>query len=162
MSKITPPHVANGDIGCSCNSCNSAGGAHHCACRLFLCLLVLLCAGAVVLSGYRAGVKASEPRPEDGNPVPVSKALFFNNDSVMYYYEQGLRFNNPKGLYVIGVTAHLRQEGTLPDYIYAPSVEEGDKYLLESANLGYRDAIQTIYCLHNYGCWNLELPTPQK
>ena len=76
----------------------------------------------------------------------------------MYYYEQGMLHNDPKGLFVLGVCAHLRQNGTLPDEIYAPSLEEGNDYLLLSANLGYPDAIQAIYCLHNNGCWVLPLP----
>ena len=120
-------------------------------------LFVALFAGAIVWSGYYRGVH-TPAQPEDGNPVPVSAALFQNRDSVMYYYEQGLLHNDPKGLFVLGVAARLRFDGRLPEEIYAPSVQEGDKYLLESANLGYRDAIQAIYCLHKHNQWVIELP----
>ena len=159
MFKITPPHVAFRNLGSCQNSCNVSGGAHHCACRLFLYVLASLFVALIIWSGYKAGVNAApQPVPEDGNPVYISKALFHDRDSVMYYFEQGLMHDDPKGLFVLGVAAHLRQDGTLPEEIYAPSLEEGDNYLLQSANRGYTDAIQAIYCLYHHGCWSLELP----
>ena len=123
-------------------------------------LLAILFAGIVIFLGYNNGIKSSAPlsNPEDGNPVYISESLFCNRDSVMYWYEQGLLHNDPKGLYVIGVAARLRVEHRLPDDIYAPSIKEGDEYLLLSAELGYPDAIQAIYCLHKHGYWYLNLP----
>ena len=115
----------------------------------------------VIGLGYHHGVNIPAS-PEDGEPVPVSTALFCNRDSVMYYYEQGLLHDDPKGLFVLGVAARLRYDGHLPEEIYAPSVQEGDKYLLESANYGYRDAIQAIYCLHKHNQWLLPLPNANK
>ena len=100
---------------------------------------------------------SKKPQEED-LAVPIRKSLFHDRDSVMYYYEQGLRHNDPKGLYVIGVAAHLRYNGTLPEEIYAPTVKEGNQYLLLSAQLGYPDAIQAIRCLDAHGCWTLSLP----
>lgn len=41
------------------------------------------------------------PNPEDGEPVQVSAKLFYNRDSVMYYYEKGMLENDPKGLFVM-------------------------------------------------------------
>ena len=161
MSNFTPPpirqNVANGSLGCSQKSCNGSGGTHHCACRLFLCLLVLIAAGLIVLAGYKHGVNTSS-RPEAGNPVYVSKALFCDRDSVMYYYEQGLLHDDPKGLFVLGVAARLRYDGHLPEEIQAFPVQQGDSFLLLSANYGYTPAIQAIYCLHKHNQWVLELP----
>lgn len=152
MFNFTPPHcefVVNGNKGRSLSS-------------TFLFLLILLFAGLIFGAGYRKGVKNAVPesRPEDGNPVYISKSLFHDRDSVMFYYEQGLRHEDPKGLYVLGIAAILRYEGTLPEDIYAPSLEEGYNYLLAAANLGYPDAIQVIYCMHNHACWPLPLPQP--
>ena len=129
--------------------------------KTLLLALLFLAAGAVAFTGYKQAGTISEPQPEEGGPVYISKALFHNRDSVMYYYEQGLLHDDPKGLFVLGVAAQLRFDGTLPEEIYAPSIVEGNHYLLMSANLGYRDAIQAIYCLHNHGLWPLDLPTPQ-
>lgn len=119
---------------------------------------IVLFAGAIIAAGYRNGATVSTPQSDDIQPVPISRALFCNRDSVMHYYEQGLRFNDPKGLFVIGVAAHLRADGMLPEEIYAPSLAEGDSCLLLSAQLGYPDALQAIRCLSAHGCWSLSLP----
>lgn len=115
---------------------------------------IVLFAGATIGAGYRNGVAVSALQNDDIQPVPISRALFCNRDSVMHYYEQGLRFNDPKGLFVIGVAAHLRADGMLPEEIYAPSVTAGDSCLLLSAQLGYTDALQAIRCLSAHGRWN--------
>jgi hypothetical protein len=120
-------------------------------------LLVLIVAGLIVLAGYKHG-RTPQPRPEDGNPVYVSKALFCDRDSVMYYYEQGLLHDDPKGLFVLGVAARLRYDGHLPEEIQAFPVQQGDSFLLLSAQLGYTPAIQAIYCLHKHNQWHHSLP----
>ena len=57
MFNFTPPiwkNVANDGIGCPHKSCNVSGGAHFCARRLFLFLIILILTGAFV-AGFRAG-----------------------------------------------------------------------------------------------------------
>ena len=123
------------------------------------CIIALFLLGSLltIALGYKHG-RTPQPRPEDGNPVYISKALFCDRDSVMYYYEQGLLHDDPKGLFVLGVAARLRYDGHLPEEIQAFPVQQGDSFLLLSAQLGYTPAIQAIYCLHKHNQWLLELP----
>ena len=159
MFKITPPNVANRNLGNSQQSCNASGESHFCASRLFLCLLVVLVAGLIVLAGYKKGVNLSEPQPEDGNPVKISKALFYNPDSLSFYAAIAYKDDDPKGLFVTGMTYYLRENDPdfLPDYP-APNKEDAEIMLLHSADLGYPDAIQFIHCMEYHGCWNHSMP----
>ena len=124
-------------------------------------ILGVLLAVLVVVLGYKNGVnsRVQQPRPEDGNPVELSKSLFYNQDSLMYYAEKAYLHDDPKGLFVIGITTYLKaQDPDYPEHNLYVSRDEGDIMLLHSADLGYPDAIQFIHCLNNHGCWNHSMP----
>ena len=111
--------------------------------------------------GYSVGVQSrtQQPKPEDGEPVLIDKALFFSRDSIIIYGDKAFYENDPKGLFVTGMAAQLKADD--PDYPdYLPTVDraEGEELILEAANLGYPDAIQYIYCRHKHGLWRLPLP----
>ena len=100
---------------------------------------------------------SKKPQEED-LAVPVSKSLFHNYDSIMYYAERAYKHEDPKGLFVMGVAARLRADGSLPDTIPTVPISEADIMLLRSAELGYPDAIKAIRCLDAHGCWHHSLP----
>ena len=124
---------------------------HICAC------LVLALTCTLPLTACTSG-KSSKNSTSDASPVPVSKALFHNPDSIAYYAEKAYLHEDPKGLYVMGVAARLRAAGTLPDSITTVPMDEADIMLLRSAELGYPDAIKAIKCLAAKGCWNHSIP----
>ena len=129
--------------------------------NFLLYALLVLCAGLIIWLGYRQGAQTAVPesRPEDGQPVNISKALFFNHDSLTYYAALAYKDDDPKGLFVLGMTYYLRVNDPdfLPDFPN-PDKDEADIMLLHAADLGYPDAIQFIHCMHNNGCWNHSLP----
>ena len=102
--------------------------------------------------------KSVKPDLTAGEPVPVSKALFHNPDSLAYYAALAYKDEDPKALYVMGAAARLAQQPDWPDSLTTVSVEEGDIMLLRSAELGYPKAIQLIYCFHKHGQWDHSLP----
>ena len=86
------------------------------------------------MSACTSGTSSKNSTSSDvAQPVPVSKALFHNPDSIAFYAEKAYRYEDPKGLYV-------------------------DIMLLRSAELGYPDAIKAIKCLAEHGCWNHSIP----
>ena len=89
---------------------------------------------------------------------PVDKTVICNHDSLLFYAERAYLHDDPKGLYVMGVAARMREAGELPDSLYAVSVDEGDIMLLRSAELGYPEALQFIRSLDRRGEWNHSIP----
>ena len=111
------------------------------------------------LSACTSGKSSENSASADvAQPVPVSKALFHNPDSILYYAEKAYLHEDPKGLYVMGAAARLAQQPGWPDSVTTVSVDEGDIMLLRAAELGYPDAIQLIRCLDAHGCWNHSIP----
>ena len=96
-------------------------------------ILGVLLAVLVAFIGYKNGVnsRVQQPRPEDGNPVELSKSLFYNQDSLMYYAEKAYLHDDPKGLFVIGITTYLKaQDPDYPEHNLYVSRDEGDIMLL--------------------------------
>ena len=153
MFKITPPNVANRNLGNSQQSCNVSDGTHFCACRLFLYLILLLFAGAIVWTGYRSVVKNTEPQP-----LEFSRALYFNRDSLMYYTELAYLHDDPKGLFVAGAAAYMKKYAELPDTLPTIPFDDAFILLLRSAELGNEDAVSLIRCLDYHNCWGHSLP----
>ena len=124
------------------------------------CIFISFLVGICTLSMGACAPKTSENSTpaDEAQPVPVSEALFHNRDSINYYAKQAYLHEDPKGLFVMGVAARLREEGTLPDYITTVPLDEADIMLLRSAELGYPDAIKTIKCLAAHGRWNHSIP----
>ena len=122
-------------------------------------LFILAFTCTLPMSACTSGTSSKNSTSSDvAQPVPVSKALFHNPDSIAYYAELAYRYEDPKGLYVMGVAARLRAAGTLPDSITTVPMDEADIMLLRSAELGYPDAIKAIKCLAEHGCWNHSIP----
>ena len=99
---------------------------------------------------------ACKPSPK---PVTVSKSLFHNPDSLLYWAERAYMHDDPQGLYITGAAAFLRiQDSDFPDSIYTVPVDEAEIMLLRSAELGYPDALTLIHCLDAEGCWHHLIP----
>ena len=94
-------------------------------------------------------------------PVSVSKALFHNRDSLLFWAERAYKFEDPKGLYVTGAAAYLQiQDPEAFDTLglTTVSIEEADILLLRAAELGNEDALKLIKCLAKEGCWTHSIP----
>lgn len=104
---------------------------------LFTCTLVTACTCA--------NKKAST------EPVSVSRAVFHNRDSLLYYAERAYLHDDPKGLFITGAAAYLRIQDPTPfDSLGLTTVptEEADIMLNRAAELGNEDARKLIQCLH--------------
>ena len=129
------------------------GGGKFAARILILALLIVLLLFAF-LQGFRSVTKPAVTSTE----VEVRASLFFNRDSVNYYAERAYLLDDPKGQFVVGACYYLRQQGDLPDEIYAVSHDEADDFLIRSALQGYQPALNLIHCLHANGAWAHRLP----
>ncbi|MBR0195079.1 MAG: hypothetical protein IJQ32_02395 [Paludibacteraceae bacterium] len=119
-----------------------------------MCLLVLLFAGLVVFTGYKKGVRPSEPQP-----VQIRRSLFYNGDSLSYYAALAYKDEDPTALYITAVASYLSvQDPNFPDSIHTVPVDEAEIMLLRAAELGQPDAISLIHCLDASGCWNHSVP----
>ena len=109
----------------------------------------------MVFIGYRRGLP-----PE---PVVLDRSLFYNADSLSYYMERAYTSDDPKALFVTGMASHLYYAD--PDFPQdLPTVDpdtDGDYMLLLAAELGYKDALTYIRCLHAHGAWRHVLPKPK-
>ena len=85
-------------------------------------------------------------------------SLFHNRDSVNYYAERAYLLDDPKGQYIVGVCYYLRQQGDLPEEIYAVSHDEADEMLWFSSCQGFQPAIDFIHALDANGAWAHRLP----
>ena len=91
----------------------------------------------------------------DPDAVPVSKALYHNPDSLLFYAERAYLHDDPKGLYVTAVAAFLRaQDPDFPDYCTTVPLDEARIMLQHAADLGYPDALKSLRCLQKHGQWN--------
>ena len=126
--------------------------------KIFLAVTCTLLMTACTSEKPKKAVTGDEPRP-----VGISRALFHNPDSLLYYAERAYKFEDPKGLYVTGLSAHLKKDDpNYPDSLTTVSIDEGDIMLLHAAELGYEEAIQYIQCLDAHGCWNHSVPENTK
>jgi len=106
--------------------------------------------------------KASKASTSDAEPVPVSKALFNNPDSLSYYAALAYKDDDPKGLFVTGAAAYVRaQDPYFPDSCTTVSLDEADIMLLHAAELGHSDALKLIRCLNAHGQWKHSIPEPK-
>ena len=117
-------------------------------------LMIITC----TLAACTCGNKQQTSTSDEPQPVPVSRALFHNPDSLSFYAALAYKDEDPKGLYVTGAAARLAQQPGWPDSLTTVSVDEGDIMLLRAAELGYPDALQLIRCLDYHGCWNHSIP----
>ena len=94
-------------------------------------------------------------------PVSVSKAIFHNHDSLLYYAALAYKDEDPKGLYITGATAYLHiQDPEAFDTLglTTVSIDEADVLLLRAAELGNEDALKLIKCLAKEDCWTHSIP----
>ena len=123
-----------------------------------LCVLIIATVWCAGCSKSKPS-KAAAPEAENSSPVLVSKSLFHNPDSLLYYAERAYLHDDPEGLYVTGVAAYLRaQDPFFPDSCTTVSLDEADIMLLHAAELGHKDAAQLIHCLDSHGQWHHSLP----
>ncbi|MBQ6984786.1 MAG: hypothetical protein IJQ20_07665 [Paludibacteraceae bacterium] len=151
MFNFTPPHIANGGLIGKSGTSQRIGGAW-----LVCCVLPFLC--AFLLSACTRGSQ----RPADEAPmVEIPASVFFHPDSLLKYAELAYLHDDPKGLFVTGAAAYLRQQGQMPDSCTTVPLDEADIMLLRAAELGYPDALNLIRCLDAHGQWKHSIPTPQ-
>ena len=110
----------------------------------FTIFKILMFACAVIMT-------ACKPSPK---PVTVSRSLFHNPDSLLFWAERAYMHDDPQGLYITGAAAFLRiQDSDFPDSCTTVPVEEARIMLKRAAELGSEDARQLIHCLRSEGCW---------
>ena len=114
--------------------------AHNLFILLFTCTLLTACT-------------CGNDKEEASTPVKIPASIFHNRDSVMYYAALAYKDDDPKGQFVVGACYYLRQQGELPDTIYAVGREEADEFLMLSAQQGYQPALDLIHCLQENGEW---------
>ena len=116
-----------------------------CSCTPFLCAC--------------ASDDASRADTSGGDPVYVSKELYYNRDSLLYYAKLAYLEDDPKGLFVTAVASYLKSsDPDFPEYCTTVPRDEADIMLLHAAELGYEDAIRAIRCLDKNNCWHHSLP----
>ena len=116
----------------------------------FLALVALISVGF----GYKSGKNGTKP-----HPVHVSKSLFHNPDSLLYYAALAYKDDDPQGLYVTGAAAFLRaNDPAFPDSCTTVPLDEARIMLTRAADLGHEDAITLIHCLQSEGVWDHSLP----
>ena len=129
------------------------GGGKFAARILLIALLIVLLVFSF-LQGFRSVTKPAVTSTE----VEVRASLFHNRDSVNYYAERAYLLDDPQGQFVVGACYYLRQQGDLPEEIYAVSHDEADDFLIRSALQGFQPALDLIRCLNDNGCWHHPLP----
>ena len=128
--------------------------------KILLPVLVGICAALIIFGGYKKGVESLQPQP-----VMLDKALFYNEDSLLYYMYIAEVFDDPKALFVTGMASRLRFiDPDFPkDLPTLPHPEpEGAYMIIRAAELGYEDAIKYIKCQEAHGCWEHVLPRNMK
>ena len=112
----------------------------------------LLLAGSCMF-GFSRGYRERTPQPPEFN-----RAIFYNADSLIYYTELAYLHDDPKGLFVAGAAAYMKEYENLPDYLPTIPFEDAFILLLRSAELGNEDAVAFIRYLDYYECWGHSLP----
>ena len=116
----------------------------------FLALVALISVGF----GYKSGKNGTKP-----HPVHVSKSLFHNPDSLLYYAALAYKDDDPQGLYVTGAAAFLRaNDPAFPDSCTTVPLDEARIMLTRAADLGHEDAQTLILCLQSEGVWEDRVP----
>ena len=111
------------------------------------CRILFLLSTCTLLSACTCCSKkaSTEDAPR---PVQVRKSLFHNPDSLLFYAERAYLNDDPKGLYVTGAAAYLRQQDPdFPDSCTTVPLDEAAIMLRRAAELGHEDAITLIHCL---------------
>ncbi len=111
---------------------------------------------------FSACTRCSQRPADEIERVEIRASLFFNPDSLCYYAALAYKDDDPKGLFVTGAAAYLREQGQMPDSCTTVPLDEADIMLLRAAELGYPDAIKLIRCLAAHGCWHHSIPETQK
>ena len=127
--------------------------------KITLATTLIMAFTCTLLTACTSGKQEQSSKLEDGEPVAIRRSLFYNPDSLRYYSALAYKDDDPKGLFVTGMTYYLRQDD--PDFLPGyptPSKEEADIMLLHAADLGYSEAIQFIHCLWNNNQWDKLLP----
>ena len=129
-------------------------------CGIFLVVFLLF---GAYMRGYQAGMCSTSLASTCGadvpEPVELSKSLFFNPDSIVYYSAIAAREDNPRALFIVGMAAHLRAaDPHYPSDVVTVPLDEADHYLLRAAELGSPDAIQYIKCCEYHGTWKHFVP----
>ena len=164
MFNFTPPiwkNVANDGIGCSNKSCNVSGGAHFCARRLFLFLIVLILVVAFV-SGFRAGRRAAHEGQVWVDNIPtLYMPIFYNASALDYYIERAYNDSTNYEAMTIAATAAYnlrlfdkRAFDTLP----AIPLDDADMMLLCAAWHDHAPAHLIIHFLDQMDIWAHSLP----
>ena len=113
---------------------------------LFTCTLFLLCT---------CGNRSKASKGDESHPTVVSKSLFHNPDSLLFWAERAYMHDDPKGLYITGAAAFLRiEDPDFPDSCTTVPVEEARIMLLRAAELGNADAQNLIHCMQESGVWD--------
>ena len=117
---------------------------------LFTCTLLVAC---------MCGKKKQSSKGGEPQPVNISKALFHNADSLLYYAERAYLRDDPDALFITGLASFISvQDPDFPDSIYTVPIDEAEIMLLHAADLGQPDALQFIQCLDKQGHWHHSLP----
>ena len=125
---------------------------------LSLCFCTFLIS-ACSSSNQKSSDTALERQAASIEPVDVSKALYHNPDSLLYYAERAYLHDDPKGLFVTGAAAYLRaQDPNFPDSCTTVPLDEARVMLQHASDLGHPDAARLIHCLQSGGCWDSSNP----
>lgn len=118
---------------------------------LFTCTLLVACT---------CGKKEQASKVEEPRPVYISKALFHNADSLLYYAERAYLHDDPRGLYVTAMASFLsvQHSDVFPDTLVTVPIDEAEIMMLHAAELGEPEALQFIQCLDYHGHWHHSLP----
>ena len=112
---------------------------------LFTCTLFLLCT---------CGNRSKASKGDESHPTVVSKSLYHNPDSLLFWAKRAYMHDDPQGLYITGAAAFLRiQDPDFPDSCTTVPIEEARIMLLRAAELNEPNAKQLIHCLQSEGCW---------
>ena len=127
---------------------------------VFFVLLIFVTALFSACSKNDKSEKSRVLEAPKSEAVEVSRDLFFNADSLLYYAELAYLHEDPQGLYVTGAACYMKLDGLLPDSLTTVRRDEADIMLLRAAQLGHADALQLIRCLDGQGMWRHSIPEP--
>ena len=102
--------------------------------------------------------KIASRQTDEIERVKIPLSLFCNGDSLLKYAELAYLHDDPKGLFVTGAAAYIREDGHMPDSCTTVPLDEADIMLLRAAELGNEDALTLIRCLAAHGQWKHSIP----
>ena len=110
-----------------------------------------------MIASCTCGKSSNASKGDEAQGVEVSRALFHNPDSLLFYARHAYLDTvpeNPQALYITGAAAFLRaQDPNFPDSCTTVPLDEARIMLLRAAELGHEDAQHLILCLQEGGCW---------